>query len=422
MQSFITSKRISLGLIVAAIAVAAYAVWLGADGRSRWLDTWNAWSTPLQQRQQAANEEADDESDGQPPEVVRLASAELARRIGIETAPAVLEHHAHRLVCNAETAFDARRSAEVLARVDGVINDVRVELSQVVHRGDVLAVIDSASVGGAKTQYRTALANLNLAQSTWDRIRKLAEKEILAGKSELEALTVLTTAKNNLLEAEQRLRNLGFQSAELAAISVAKSADNLLEMLAPIDGQVIAWDATVGEVVTPGTQLFALADAGKMWLWIDVYESDIDAVKIGQPVSFTISGTEQPTFLGKITAIGAEVDRVTRTTKVRAGLVNPEGRLRANQFGQAKIEVSPEHEALVVPADAVQRDEDNRNVVFLPEGAEAYRPQLVVTRPTDDAQKVEIISGLQASDRVVTTGAFLLLSELHKDRIAEDVD
>lgn len=423
MPLFITGKRALLSVAIVAAAVAACAAWLHPERWNAWPSGWgpravaNAPSDEL-----ASGGQADDDEHEVRRETVRLASADLARRIGIETAPAVLERHRRRLACNAETAFDARRSAEVLARVDGVIGDVRVELSQVVRRGEVLAVMDSAAVGGAKTQYRTALANLDLAQSTWERIRKLAEKEILAGKSELEAVTALTTAKNNLLEAEQRLRNLGFQTDELTAIAAAKSPDNLLEVLAPIDGHVIAWDATIGEVVAPGAQLFALADTRKMWLWIDVYESDIDSIEVGQPVAFTISGTERPTFDGKITAIGAEVDRVTRTTRVRAELANPEGRLRANQFGRAKIEVTPEHEALVVPADAVQRDADNRDVVFLPEGESVYHARAVVVRPTDDAEKVEIVRGLQASDRVVTTGAFLLLSELYKDRIAEDVD
>ena len=423
MPLFISGKRSFLSVATIAAAVVACATWLYPQVWNAWPNAWglhSATNAPTDELE--AESQADDDDRDAPPDAVRLASADLARRIGIETAPAVLERHAHRLTCNAETAFDARRSAEVLARVDGVVSDVRVELSQVVRRGDVLAVIDSAAVGGAKTQYRTALANLDLAQSTWERIRKLAEKEILAGKSELEAVTALTTAKNNLLEAEQRLRNFGFQADELAAIAAAKSPDNLLEMLAPIDGHVIAWDSTIGEVVAPGAQLFALADTRKMWLWIDVYESDIDLIEVGQPVAFTISGTERPTFNGRITAIGAEVDRVTRTTRVRAELANPEGRLRANQFGQARIEVTPERETLVVPAAAVQRDSDNRDLVFLPEGKSAYRARSVAVRPTDDATKVEVVRGLQASDRVVTTGAFLLLSELYKDRIAEDVD
>ncbi|HUY92196.1 MAG TPA: efflux RND transporter periplasmic adaptor subunit [Pirellulales bacterium] len=409
-------ERTVASLTAILIVAAASAAWFLPDGLPAWR---SGWAHPAAAKSPTVGADHDDE---ETPELVRLASADLARQIGIETAEADLVRHARRLTCNAETAFAEQRVAEVLARVDGIVHDVRVELSQVVSRGDVLAVIDSATVGSAKTQYRTALANLDLAQTTYERIRKLAEKEILAGKSELEAVTALTATKNNLLEAEQRLRNLGFQSDDLAKIAAAKSADNLWEVVAPIDGHVIAWESTIGEAVASGTQLFGLADTTKMWLWIDVYESDIDSIQIGQPATFTISGTQEPLFAGKITAIGAEVNRITRTTRVRAELANPEGRLRANQFGQASIEIVPEHEAVVVPAEAVQRDQENRELVFLPEGKSAYRARSIVATPTDDPDKLEIVRGLEAGRTVVTTGAFLLLSEMLKDQIAEDVD
>jgi len=117
-----------------------------------------------------------------------------------------------------------------------------------------------------------------------------------------------------------------------------------------------------------------------------------------------------------------EVNPVTRTTRVRADLANDGGRLRANQFGRARVQVEPEHEALVIPAAAIQDDGKTQRVFLpLPDGA-SFRPQAVVTRPTDRGDRVEVVSGLRAGRRVVTTGAFLLLSELNKDAIAGDVD
>ncbi len=86
-----------------------------------------------------------------------------------------------------------------------------------------------------------------------------------------------------------------------------------------------------------------------MWLWIDVYESDITRVAVGQTAEFVISGTAEPVFEGPITWMGTEVNPLTRTTRVRAELANPDGRLRANQFGTARIQVEPEHDTLVIP-------------------------------------------------------------------------
>ena len=223
-----TQKQTVFSLAAMLVVVAACAAWFLPGALPVWLA---GWANPAAAKSPV---DTDRESDEGEPGLIVLASAELAKQIGIETAKAVAERHTHHLSCNAETAFAGRRSVEVLARVDGIVREVRVELSQVVKRGDVLAVIDSATVGSAKTQYRTAQANLDLAQTTYDRVRKLAEREILAGKSELEAITALTAAKNNLLEAEQRLRNFGFESHDLAKIAAEKSADNLWEVVAPI--------------------------------------------------------------------------------------------------------------------------------------------------------------------------------------------
>jgi cobalt-zinc-cadmium efflux system membrane fusion protein len=347
---------------------------------------------------------------------IKLASPEIARRIGIETAPAVMERHAHRLTCNAETAYDARRSAEVLPRVAGVLREVKVDLGQLVHRGDVLVIVDSAQVGASKAQYLIARAALELAQVTYDRTVKLTQAKAAPAKNELEALTALNQARAARLDAEQKLRNLGFADADLARIAQENDTKNLLEIVAPVDGTITAWDATLGEAVEPTTQLFALADTTRMWVWIDVYEQDIVRVSSGQPVTFTISGTEAPVFSGKVTWVGTEVNATTRTARVRVEVANPGGRLRANQFGQARIQVEPEHEALIIPRAAVQ-DDGPIQFVFLPLAEGVYRPQPVQTAPTERDDMVEVVQGLEVGQRVVTARAYILKSEMFRDRL-----
>ena len=203
-------------------------------------------------------------------------SAQAGAALGIETAAVDEERHAHRLTCNAETAYDGRHMAEVLSRVSGVLREVRVDLGQVVHRGDVLAVVESAQVGTAKVQYHTAREAVALAQATYDRTVRLTQAKAAPAKTELENRTALNQARANLMDAEQKLRNLGFSDADLARIAKANDTSNLLEIVAPIDGSIIAWDATPGR---GGRADHAALRPGRhdatMWLWIDVYESDI---------------------------------------------------------------------------------------------------------------------------------------------------
>lgn len=350
---------------------------------------------------------------------VRLASARLARRIGLQTAAAVEEEHAHRLIANAETAYDANHYADISPRVSGYIREVRADLGRSVRRGDVLAVVDSAEVSAAKTQYLSAQATVELARVNVERTKSLARTGAVAGKAELEALTELNQARASLMDAEQKLRNLGFDDDELHRIVETQDTRNLLEIVAPIDGTVVARHAVQGEAVQPTARLFAVADTSRMWLWIDVYESDIAGLEPGQSVRFSVMGgiaRSGPSADGRITWIGSEVDEQTRTTRVRAELENPDRRLRSNQFGEAAIRVGEAHTAIVVPKDAVQR-KDGVDLVFLPEGNGVYRPQRVLTRTTDRAGVVEVTWGLQSGQEVVSQGAFLLKTEIMKGAI-----
>lgn len=352
----------------------------------------------------------------QPLPLVRLASGSLAQEVGIETAPARKEHLTPRLVANAETAFDANRCAEVYPRVNGFLREVRVDLGQPVRRGEVLAVVDSAEISAAKSRFLTARAATELARVAYERTAKLTERGSLPAKNELEALTALNQAKAEMMEAEQALHNFGFADAELDRIAEAKDTSSLLDVVAPIDGVITARHAVRGEAVQPTTQLFDVTDTSRMWLWVDVYEADIASVALGQPVRFTIPGVEGTASEGTVTWVGVQVDPTTRTTRVRAELANPDGRLRANLFGRAEIQVGEERQAVVVPKAAVQ-SKDGADLVFLRQEDGVYRPQRIVAKPTDRADVLEVAWGLEPGQRVVTTGSYLLKTEIMKGAI-----
>ncbi|CAN5679014.1 hypothetical protein BH23PLA1_BH23PLA1_12210 [soil metagenome] len=350
--------------------------------------------------------------------MVRFASAELARTIGIETAEVARERHAHYLLANAETAYDANRYAEIRPRVSGFIREIKADLGQSVNAGEVLAVVDSPEVSTAKSQLLSSRAALRLAEDQYRRVRSLIERKAVAIKDEIEAQATLHQAQAAAQDAEQRLRNLGYTDAELERILKEKDTGSHLQIVSPIAGTLVFRHAVLGEAVEATTRLFAVADTSTMWLWVDVYESDIKAVASDQPVRFTISGAEAEgkPAAGKVTWVGTEVDEKTRTTRVRAELANPQGRLRANQFGLARIEVGREHEAVVVPRDAVQRS-DNTDVVFLPVAEGRYRPQRIVTKPSGRSEFLEVDWGLEPGEKVVTTGAFLLKTEITQGAI-----
>ena len=356
----------------------------------------------------------------EPLPTVRLASATLAQKIGIQTAVVSEEEHAHTLVANAETAYDANHYADISPRVSGFIREVKVDLGQAVRQGDVLAVIDSAEVSAAKTQYLSSQASLTLAQATAERTQALARTGAVAGKAELEVMTALNQAQAAVMDAEQKLRNLGFDDAELARILKTKDTRNLLNVVAPIDGTVVARHAVKGEAVQATAQLFAVADTSRMWLWIDVYESDIAKVKPGQAVSFSVLGDDPEqgyATVGQVTWIGSEVNEQTRTTRVRAELANPNAPAPCQPVRPGRRFKSAPSTRPWWCRRRPCSGKTTSTVVFIPEGEGVYRPQRVTTKPTDRSDVLEVTWGLKPGQKVVSKGAFLLKTEIMKGAI-----
>jgi membrane fusion protein, heavy metal efflux system len=352
--------------------------------------------------------------------VVRLASAGLASDVGITTSPVIEDEHAHELVAPAETAYDANRYAEIFPRVAGFLREARVDLGQEVKAVDVIAVIDSSEVSTTKSQYLTAHATLQLDEDSYKRTKHLSDEQILGSKPLVAARIAMHQARTSLLNAEQKLRNFRFDDAALALILKTNDTRPLLDITTPIDGTVVLRHAVTGEAEEPTSKLYAVADVSKLWLWVDIFERDIRQVRPGQAVTFTVSGTAsasgEVTYPGRVTWVGTEVDEKTRTTKVRAELPNRDGLLRAHQFGRARIRIGEPHKALLISKSAVQRYE-NADMVFLKQKEGVYRPQRIRTVSLGRADAVEVSWGLKPGEEVVTTGAFLLKTEIMKGSI-----
>lgn len=348
--------------------------------------------------------------------VVRLAGRDVPGVIGLETTAAIVRPVAESIVGNAEITYDEHDFAEVLPRVAGIMREVHAEHGQHVKPGDVLAIIDSAEVGTAKAQYLSALPLVKLAEVTLERTRELTRSNALPLKDELEASTALSRARADLLNAVQRLKNLGFTDADLTTIERDRDVSSLLRVLAPIDGTVVERHAVPGEAIDAKHPLATITNLKVMWAWIDVHEGDISRVKPGMKVELTVSGSglDGQVFHGEVHWIHTAVNRTTRTIRVIAEIENPELALRANQFGRGTIILGPPREAVLVPRAAVQSI-GSTSLVFRAGEAEAtYYPQRVeIRRGAEPAPgMVEIGWGVQADQRVVTAGSYLLASEL----------
>jgi cobalt-zinc-cadmium efflux system membrane fusion protein len=348
--------------------------------------------------------------------VIRLDTPAIAARVGLETALVESRRHARAISGNAEILYNDHFYADVIPRVAGIVREVHAEHGQRVKPGDVLVVVDSAEVGSAKAQYLAALPVVKLAEATLKRTQELTRSNALPLKDELEAATALNRARADLLNAAQRLRNLGFTESELVDIERNRDTTSLLRVVAPIEGTVVERHAVIGEAVEARHALVTVADLREMWAAIDVYESDIVGVQPGQPVTVTITGLEPRVFTGDVHFIETSVNRETRTIRVVAEVHNQDDLLRANQFGRGSIVVGQPHDAVLVPTSAIQSFQ-GADLVFLVQPDGSYRPQRIElgTEPDFVPGMREVEWGLSPGQRVVTTGAFLLKSELVED-------
>jgi cobalt-zinc-cadmium efflux system membrane fusion protein len=188
-----------------------------------------------------------------------------------------------------------------------------------------------------------------------------------------------------------------------------------MALRAPIAGIVVERKGVLGTLATSETSLATVADPGLVSALIDVREDDASRVRAGQTVVVEIDGVRERAFTGTIEWIAPVVDPRTRTVRVRAGLANHEGLLRSNQFGRALITVEPGRAGVVVPRESVQRHGDG-SLVFVRTGPGVYEPRPVSTGASKESL-VTIAGDVKAGDAVVTTGAFLLKTELSRDGI-----
>lgn len=346
-----------------------------------------------------------------PNTLVRVTLApDAARRAGIEFYTVDLRDVAETLRANAETRHMPSAYARVAARIPGVIREVKALLGQEVEAGASLAVVESPEFGQAKSDYLQALGLAELRQKTYDQEKELFEKKITSGRDLMAAQTSLAETNLDVQKAAAKLAALGLSPDQVKAVADTHDTSTLMNVPAPFKGVVLEASAVVGETATPEKPIFAVADVARLWLTIDASEADLQRIEPGQKVVFRVDGLVGKRFNGKVLTVGGEVDDRTRTVKVVAEVKNVQGLLRANMFGRAEIVVKPAEQKLLVPKEAVQSDGDC-SLVFVSPVLDVFQARKIEVGAVYDGG-YEVVGGLAEGETVVTTGSFLLKTEV----------
>ena len=209
--------------------------------------------------------------------------------------------------------------------------------------------------------------------------------------------------------SRQRLMNLDVPDAAIAAMEKTGIVPITIDWSAPRDGIVLERNAIEGMRAQPGDVLFRVADTSVVWALIDVAERDLGALAVGQPVTVRARSFAAREFAGTISVIYPQLNRETRTARVRIELKNPDLVLLPDMYVDANIDIGSPQPVLAVPESAVL-DTGSRQAVFVDKGQGRLEPRDVKPGRHGDGY-VEIREGLMEGDAVVVSANFLIDAE-----------
>jgi cobalt-zinc-cadmium efflux system membrane fusion protein len=335
---------------------------------------------------------------------IRIAGDQALRAAGIRTVKAEARSVARTIEVVGRIGYDQNRLAQLTSRGDALVAEVKVDVGDEVKAGQPLLVLTSGTVGGSQAQLSAAKARVEAARAALAREEALLERGISARKDVEEARREVAAA-----EAEQDAAR-----SALAAAGGGAGRGGRYVLTAPFAGTVVARDAAAGRSAAAGQVLLEVADLSRMWANLDIAEVDSASVRPGQRVRVRIEALRGATREGTIARVGSSVDPATRTIRARVELPNKDRSLKAGLFVRAAIDVADAQDAVLVPRDAVQRAEGHA-LVFVRTGKGVFNP--VAVELAEAAGDAVAVRGLDAGAEVVTTGAFLLKTEILKDSI-----
>ena len=343
------------------------------------------------------------------------AGSPQLRQLRVEVVQTALVNE-DEVVAPGRLAIDTHRVSHVAIPFAGRVARVLVRLGDRVSAGQALLTIDSPEGGATLTTWLQARALLASAQSAATkaeadaaRARDLHDHQAIALKDRQVAEHALVEARagQQLADASERQAR---RSVELLGLSL-DSDDPRVTIRAPMAGKVLELSVSAGEYRTDTTApVMTIADLSHVWVSSDVPEATIRLVEIGERLVVELVAYPGETFEARVTRISDTVDAATRTVQVQAEIANPHGRLRPDMYGRIRHS-HPPRPMPVVPAQAIIQNGDGP-VVYRETAPGTFTETPVTTGRTDENRLV-VLTGLKAGDRVVVDGAILLKAGGH---------
>lgn len=307
----------------------------------------------------------------------------------------------------AEVQFEPSITAQVGPLVSGRITRVAVTLGQRVARNELLGVVASSDVSAARARLGQARARLAAAEATLRRQRVLSTEGIGAQRAVIDAEAQVGELRAEVEGTQRQLAVFG------------SGAAGELQLRSPIDGVIVAVQATLGETASPERAAFVVTDPTRVWVRGDVPELEIARVAVGGAAVVRLHAFPDLALAGTIVYVAPALDERTRSLPIRVSLTQPESRLRSGLFGSVElVGGAPDERVLAVPVEAVAVVE-GQTTVFVPgDQPGSFRPQAVELGRRAGGY-YEVRAGLAEGAPLALSGAFTLKSALQSGELGE---
>ncbi|MGE0624782.1 MAG: efflux RND transporter periplasmic adaptor subunit [Pseudomonadales bacterium] len=315
----------------------------------------------------------------------------VTQNIGVRTAVAERSTMSRVVRTVGRIDYAEPRIARIHPKVAGWIDTMFVDTTgEAVKTDTILLSIYSPRLVSSQEEYLLALKNFEqLENSPFDDVREGARELLESSRARLELLDV--------------------PAHQIAELESSRQLKKTLHIHSPRPGIVMSVGARPGQHVTPGTELYMIADLSVVWAYADVFEHELPWIAVGDRVEITVSGLPGNVFQGSLEYVYPYAQADTRTVKVRLAFDNPDLLLKPEMFAEVVIHAGRQEDAIVVPAEAIVRSGASTQV-FVVRAPGKFEPRVVETGLESDG-RVSVIDGLKAGEEVVTSALFLIDSE-----------
>jgi cobalt-zinc-cadmium efflux system membrane fusion protein len=311
-----------------------------------------------------------------------------------------------RLRLTGNVTYNAFKTTPVFSAIGGPVHELLVAPGETVHAGEALLTVNSPDYSAARSAYIKARDAFSLAEKMYNRAQDLYAHGAIAESDLQLAESNRTQAQADMQASEDALRALGLHDPE-AVVKNPPKMTSQIPVPAPVGGEVVERLVGPGQLLQGGaTQVFTISDMSSVWVLVNVYQSDLASVHIGDAVDIT-TDSYPDVFHGTISYIAPALDPNTRTLQARIVTGNPGKKLKKDMYVAATVQAGAIRDALTVPDAAVLRDTENQPFVYVQSGANQFARRLVNVADSQGG-RTQVTDGLKEGERVVGDGGLFL--------------